>query len=171
MSLGLLVLRVVLGIIMVAHGAQKLFGWWGGPGLRGTAGMCEHLAFRTPLLMACGLALAETIGGLSIAFGLLTPLGALLVVLVMANAVYLVHLPKGFFASNGGYEFNLSIAGGVIALAATGPGRYSLDRAIGWDDNLSGAWWAPGVAGAALVLAFLALAAGRRRAAVSEAPA
>jgi putative oxidoreductase len=171
MSLGLLVLRLALGAIMVAHGTQKLFGWWGGPGLRGTSGMCEHLAFRMPLIMACGLALAETGGGLSIAMGLVTPLGALLVALVMANAVYLVHLPKGFFAANGGYEFNLSIAAGVIALAATGPGRYSLDRAIGWDDNLSGTWWAPGVAGAALVLAFLILTVGRRHPAVSEAPA
>ena len=171
MFLGLLILRVVLGVIMVAHGTQKLFGWWGGPGLRGTAGMCEHLAFRMPLAAACGLALAETVGGLSIALGLLTPLGALLVALVMANAVYLVHLPKGFFATNGGYEFNLSIAGGVIALAATGPGRFSLDRAIGWDDNLSGTWWAPGVAGAALALAFLLLTVGRRHPAVSQAPA
>jgi len=171
MSLGLLVLRVVLGVIMVAHGSQKLFGWWGGPGLQGTSGMCEHLSFRAPLVMSFALALAEAGGGLLIAAGLLTPVGALAVALVMANAVYLVHLPKGFFASNGGYEFNLSIAGGVIALAATGPGRYSLDHAIGWDDNLSGPWWAPGVAAAALVLAFFVLTVGRRRPAVGEAPA
>jgi putative oxidoreductase len=171
MAYGLLLLRVVLGSIMAAHGAQKLFGWWGGPGMSGTAGMCSSLAYRSPFLMACGLALAEFGGGLSLATGFLTPLGALAVTVVMLNAVYLIHWPKGFFTGNGGYEFNLLIAASAIALVATGPGRFSIDRAIGWDDNITGPWWALGVAAVAIVVAFLTLTAGRRRTAVAEAPA
>jgi len=171
MSLGLLLLRLALGSIMAAHGAQKLFGWWGGPGMSGIAGMCSSLAYRFPLLMAWSLALAEFGGGLSIATGLVSPLGSLLVTVVMINAVYHVHWAKGFFVGNGGYEFNMLIAGGALALAGTGPGRYALDHAIGWDDNISGAWWLLGVAGAAIVVAFLTLTVGRRRPMVSGAPA
>lgn len=168
MSSGLLLLRLALGGIMAAHGAQKLFGWWGGPGLSGTAGMCNSMAYRAPFLMACGLALAELGGGLSLAAGLLTPLGALAVVTVMINAVYLVHWTKGFFVANGGYEFNLLIAASALALAATGPGRFSLDRAIGWSDNISGVWWGVGVAGLAAVTAFLTLTVGRRKPQIAE---
>src|SRR5215204_5651078 len=171
MSSGLLLLRLVLGGLMAAHGAQKLFGWWGGPGLEGTSRMCTNLAYRSPFLMACGLGLAEFTGGLSILAGLLTPLGALAVTVVMLNAVYLVHWSKGFFLMNGGYEFNLLIIAAAIALAAIGPGRFSLDHAIGWDDEVSGVWWGVGVAGAALVTAFLTLTAGRRRPRVAELPA
>jgi putative oxidoreductase len=171
MSYGLLLLRVVLGSIMAAHGAQKLFGWWGGPGMSGTAGMCSSLAYRSPFLMACGLALAEFGGGLSLAAGLLTPLGALAVTVVMLNAVYLIHWPKGFFSGNGGYEFNLLIAASAIALVAAGPGRFSIDRAIGWDDNITGPWWALGAAAVAIVVAFLTLTAGRKRTPVAEASA
>jgi putative oxidoreductase len=156
---------------MAAHGAQKLFGWWGGPGLEGTARMCTNLAYRSPFLMACGLGLAEFAGGLSIMAGLLTPLGVLAVTVVMLNAVYLVHWSKGFFVMNGGYEFNLLITAAAIALAAIGPRRFSLGHAIGWDDEVWGVWWGVGVAGAALVLAFLTLTAGRRRPSVAESPA
>ena len=171
MSYGLLLLRIVLGGIMAAHGAQKLFGWWGGPGMQGTAGMCTSFAYRFPFLMACGLASAEFGGGLALATGFLTPLGALAVTVVMLNAVYLIHWAKGFWASNGGYEFNLLIAGAAVALAAMGPGRFSIDRAIGWDDSITGLWWALGVAGVAAIVAFLTLTAGRRHPKVAEAPA
>ena len=82
------------------------------------AGMCVKLAYRAPFVMACGLGLAEFGGGLLLAASLLTPLGALLVTVVMFNAVYHVHWPKGFFVGNGGYEFNLLIAGGAVALAS-----------------------------------------------------
>jgi putative oxidoreductase len=170
MSSGLLLLRIAVGSIMAAHGAQKLFGWWGGPGMSGTAGICSSLAFRSPFLMAWALALAETGGGLSLATGFLTPLGAFAVTVVMLNAVYLVHWSKGFFNGNGGYEFNLLIAASSVALAAIGPGRFSIDHAIGWDDNISGAWWGLGVLGAAVAMAFVTLAAGRRRVAVAQQP-
>lgn len=171
MSSGLLLLRIAVGSIMAAHGAQKLFGWWGGPGISGTAGMCSSLAYRAPLLMACGLGVAEFGGGLALATGFLTPLGALAVTVVMLNAIYVIHWPKGFFNGNGGYEFNLLIAASAVALAAIGPGRFSIDRAIGWDDNISGVWWGVGVAGAAILVSFLTLTVGRRRATVAEAPA
>ena len=164
MASGLLLLRLAVGGIMAAHGAQKLFGWWEGPGLRGTIGMCENLAYRWPLLMGVSLAFTEFGGGLLLAAGLLTPLGALGVTIVMVNAVYLVHWPKGFFVGNGGYEFNLLIASAAVALAGTGPGRFSFDRAIGWDDRISGPWWAVGVVGAAATVSVATLTLGRRRA-------
>jgi putative oxidoreductase len=156
---------------MSAHGAQKLFGWWGGPGMAGTTGMCRSFGCRLPGLMAWALALAELGGGFLLAAGFLTPLGALAVTTVMLNAVYLVHRPNGFFNSNGGYEFNLLIAATAVALAAIGPGRFSIDHALGWDDNLSGFWWGVGVAGAALVAAFLTQTVGRRRPRAVEMPA
>ena len=171
MASGLLLLRLVLGGIMAAHGAQKLFGWWGGPGLEGTARMCTNLAYRSPFLMACGLGLAEFTGGVAIMAGLLTPLAALGVTVVMLNAVYLIHWPKGFFVTNGGFEFNALIAAAAIGLAAIGPGRFSLDHAIGWDDELSGVWWGVGEAGGALVVSSLTLTLGRRRPSVAESPA
>jgi putative oxidoreductase len=162
MSSGLLLLRLAVGGVMAAHGAQKLFGWWGGPGMSGTAGMCTNMAYRAPFLMACGLALSEFGGGLSLAAGFLTPLGAFAVTVVMINAVYLIHWANGFFNGNGGFEFNLLIAAAAIALAAIGPGRFSIDHAIGWDDNISGVWWGAGVAVAAAIVAFLTLTVGRR---------
>ncbi|HXL43169.1 MAG TPA: DoxX family protein [Gaiellaceae bacterium] len=171
MSSGLLLLRIAVGSIMAAHGAQKLFGWWGGPGMRGTAGMVSSLAYRAPFLMAFALAVAESGGGLSLATGFLTPLGALAVTVVMLNAIYVIHWPKGFFNGNGGYEFNLLIAASAVALAAIGPGRFSIDHTLGWDDNISGVWWGVGVAGAAILVSFLTLTVGRRRATVAEAPA
>jgi putative oxidoreductase len=171
MSSGLLLLRIAVGSIMAAHGAQKLFGWWGGPGMSGTAGMCSSLAYRAPFPMACGLVVAEFGGGLSLATGFLTPLGALAVTVVMLNAIYVIHWPKGFFNGNGGYEFNLLIAASAVALAAIGPGRFSIDHALGWDDNISGVWWGLGVAGAAILVSFLTLTVGRRRATVAQASA
>jgi putative oxidoreductase len=171
MSYGLLLLRVVLGLTMSAHGAQKLFGWFGGSGIRGTGGFFGNFGFRAPVLIAFAAGLAEFGGGLSLATGLLTPLGALAITIVMLNAISLVHWPNGFFNSNGGYEFNLLIVSAAVAIAATGPGRFAIDHAIGWDDNISGLWWGVGVVGAALVVTFLTLTVGRRRAAVAQQPA
>ena len=171
MASGLLLLRLAVGGIMAAHGAQKVFGWWGGPGMAGTTGMCTSFGCRRPSLMAWALILAELGGGLLLAVGFLTPLGALAVTIVMLNAVYLVHRPNGFFTGNGGYEFNLLIAATAVALAAIGAGRFSIDHALGWDDNLSGFWWGFGVAVAAVVVTFLTLTVGRRRPRVAEMPA
>ncbi len=107
--------------------------------------------------MAFLVAVSET-SGLVFALGLVTPFAALAVATTMVVAVGAVHWKNGFFSGKGGYEFNLVLWAASIAVAATGPGRFSLDRAFGWDDNLSGVWWGVGVlalslAGGALVLA------------------
>src|SRR5919197_3434210 len=109
MSYGILALRVVLGTTMAAHGAQKLFGWFGGGGPRGTAGGFEQLRFRAPLLMAVAAGLAELGGGALLAAGLFTPFAALAIAIVMVNAFATVHRPNGFWNSSGGFEFNLLI--------------------------------------------------------------
>jgi putative oxidoreductase len=169
MAYGLLLLRLVVGGTFFAHGAQKLFGWFGGGGLRGTAGFFGNFGLRAPLLLAAAAGVAET-GGLSFAAGFLTPFAALGLAVVMVNAIVLVHWTKGFFNSNGGYEFNLTLLAVALAVAAIGPGRFSVDRALGWDDNLSGAWWLLGVAGAAAVISFVTLQVLRRREGLRAAP-
>jgi putative oxidoreductase len=156
MSYGLLFLRVVIGGIFFAHGAQKLFGWWGGGGLKGTAGWLGSMGFRSPSVMALLVAIAES-SGLLFALGLLTPLAALGMCSAMLVAIGAVHWDKGFWLANGGYEFNLALLSAAVAVAATGPGRFSLDRAIGWDDNLSGVWWGVAVLGIAAIAATVIL--------------
>jgi putative oxidoreductase len=151
MDYGLLLLRVVVGLTMFAHGSQKLFGWFGGGGLSGTRGWLGSMGFRPPGLMALAVALAES-SGLIFALGLLTPLGALGIASAMFVAIVTVHLSKGFFVGSGGFEYNLVLATSAIAVAATGPGRFSLDRAFHADDNWSGVWWGVGVLVLAVVL-------------------
>ena len=170
MSYGLLLLRLVIGGTMFSHGAQKLFGWFGGGGPQGTAGFFGNFGFRSPLLMALLAGVAEC-GGLLFAAGFLTPLAALGITIVMINAIALVHWSKGFFNGNGGLEFPLTLLTVAIAVSAIGPGRFSVDRALGWDDNLSGLWWGVGVLGAALAVSFVTLTVLRRREALRTAAA
>src|SRR5919198_5363669 len=162
MSYVLLLLRVVVGGTMAAHGAQKLFGWFEGPGLEGVTGMLANFGFRLPSLLALGLALTESAGVL-FALGFLTPLVALGIVVVMLNAIALVHFKNGFWAGKGGYEFNLVLLTVAVAVAATGPGRFSLDRALGWDDNLSGLDWGAGVLVVGVAISLVTVLLGRRR--------
>jgi putative oxidoreductase len=170
MSYGLLLLRVVVGGTMFSHGAQKLFGWFGGPGLRGTAGFFESLGWRMPLALAFLAGLAET-SGVAFALGLLTPLAALGIAVVMLNAIFVVHWRNGFFNGNGGLEFPLTLATVAVAVAAIGPGRFAIDRIIGWDDNISGVWWGVGVAAAALAISFVTVTVLRHRQTMEEQPA
>ena len=170
MAYGLLLLRGVAGGTIWAHGAQKLFGWFRGHGVRGTAGFFENVGFRPPLVLAALAGLGES-GGLLFAAGFLTPLAALGMVIVMLNAIIVVHWSKGFFNGNGGLEFPLVLATIAVAVTATGPGRFSIDRAIGWDDNISGVWWGVGALAAALVISFLTVTVGRRRHVLTEVPA
>ena len=127
MSYGILFLRFVLGLTVAAHGAQKLFGSFGGHGPRGTGGFFGKLGFRAAVLMAIAAGTAEFGGGVLLASGLLTPLAAL-----------------------------------AIAIAAIGPGRFSLDALIGWADNSSGLWWGVGVAGLSVLVSAVTLTLGRR---------
>src|SRR3954470_20018255 len=127
---GLLLLRLVFGGFLFAHGAQKLFGWFGGPGLTGTAGFFgAHLRLRPASFWALIGGLSETGGGLLVVLGLLTPLGAAALVAAMLMAVN-VHWPR-FFAQNGGYEYPLLILLSALAVDLTGPGAYSLDAQLG----------------------------------------
>src|SRR6266536_2301590 len=170
MSYGLLLLRIVVGGTMFSHGAQKLFAWFGGHGLRGTAGFFGNLGYRAPLLMTLAAGLAES-GGLLFAAGFVTPLAALGIAVVMLNAIAIVHWPKGFFNGNGGLEFPLTLLTVAVAVSAIGPGRFSLDRAIGWDDNISGVWWGVGVAVAAAAISVVTVQVARRRERLHTAPA
>ena len=130
-GVGLLVLRLVLGVIFIGHGAQKLFGSFGGPGLKGTAQGFEQIGVRPGRLMALMAGLAEFGGGILVILGFLTPLAALALIGVMIVAVLTVHLKNGFFNTNGGYEFNLALAGIALTLLIVGAGAYSLDSVLG----------------------------------------
>lgn len=156
MELGLLLLRSVIGLTLAAHGAQKLFGWFGGYGLDGTGGFMESLGFRPGRRHAFMAGAVETGGGLLLALGLLTPFAAAAVVAVMLVAAITVHVKAGFFVTGGGYEYNLVLAAAALAIAFTGPGALSLDAALGV--SLSGALWGAGalvagLAGGAMQLA------------------
>jgi len=141
MSIGLLILRLVVGLTLAAHGAQKLFGWFGGYGLAGTGQFLEQLGFRPGRIQAAQAGLAEVVGGLLLAAGFLTPVGAAAIVAVMLVASVSVHLKNGFFAPGGGYEYNLALGAAAAALAFTGPGALSLDQAFGisWSGDAWGA--------------------------------
>ncbi|HYS98972.1 MAG TPA: DoxX family protein [Candidatus Dormibacteraeota bacterium] len=131
LALGILILRLVIGLTMAAHGAQKLFGWWGGPGMNGWTGAMNRMRIRPAVPWAWMSALAELLGGIGLAVGLLTPLPSLAIAGSMLVAIALVHWPKGFWVTKGGYEFNLSILAAIAAIALAGPGAYSLDSAFG----------------------------------------
>ena len=130
-AFGLLILRLVIGFTLAAHGAQKLFGWFGGPGMSRWTESVKRLRIRPARPWAWVAALSEFGGGLLLVLGLLSPLGSLAIAGAMLVAIATVHLSKGFWVSKGGFEFNLLIIGGAVSLALTGPGAYSLDNALG----------------------------------------
>ncbi len=130
-ALGLLILRLAVGLIVAAHGAQKLFGWWGGTGMTGWTAAMTRMRIRPAAPWAWMSALAEFVGGLAVAAGFLNPLGSFGLIGSMLVAMILVHWPKGFWTAKGGYEFNLLIIGAAAAVAIAGPGAYSLDSALG----------------------------------------
>jgi len=129
-SFGLLVLRLVVGLTIAAHGSQKLFGVWGGSGMNGWTQVVQRLRMRPARPLAWIAAVSEFGGGLLLALGLLSPLGSLAIIGAMLVAIATVHLSKGFWVTKGGFEFNLTLIGASAALAITGPGAYSLDSAL-----------------------------------------
>jgi putative oxidoreductase len=163
MAYGLLLLRVVAGLTIAAHGTQKLFGWFGGGGLKGTAASFDKLGFRPAAVMALLAALGEG-SGVLFAIGFLTPLAAFAMATVMLNAIESVHWRNGFFAGKGGYEFNLQLLAAAVAIVMTGPGRLSVDRALGLDDNVSGLWWGVGVFALAAAVSLVTTGVLRKRA-------
>src|SRR5688572_5632266 len=128
---GLLVLRIALGLYMAAHGAQKLFGWFGGHGLNATGEFMVQLGFRRGRTFATLASVTEVASGLLVALGFLGPVGPALMVSVMIVAAVTVHLKNGVFAQNGGVEVPVLYGVGALALGLTGPGRYSLDAILG----------------------------------------
>ncbi len=142
MDPGLLALRVVVGLLLAGHGAQKLLGAFGGHGLRGTAGFFEDLGLKPGRIHASAAGMLELGGGLLLALGLLTSVGSAALIAVMTAAVITVHFAKGLWATNGGYEYNLVLAAAAFALAATGAGDWSLDHAL--SISMHGVLWAIG---------------------------
>jgi putative oxidoreductase len=130
-DLGLLALRLVLGAVFLAHGAQKAFGAFGGPGFEGAAGFIGSMGFRPARFWTALAVGGELVAGFLFLLGLLTPLAGLLVLATMAVAIAKVHGPKGFFVQDGGYEYNLVLIVTALAVAAIGPGRFSLDYVLG----------------------------------------
>ncbi|GAB2693810.1 DoxX family protein [Paenibacillus thermoaerophilus] len=125
-ALGLLLIRLVVGLTMAAHGAQKLFGWFGGYGPKGTGGFFESIGIRPGVAMAVLAGLAEAAGGLLFAAGFLTELGAALIVLTMLVAIAKVH-NKSYWATANGSEYNIALIAAAIGVALIGAGDYSID--------------------------------------------
>jgi putative oxidoreductase len=148
-ALGLLLARLI-GLGFASHGAQKLFGWFGGYGLAGTGGFFESIGLRPGRFFAFAAGAGELVGGLLIALGLGGPIGPMLVIAVMVVAVLVVHLPNGFSAAKNGYELPLVYAALAVVFAFVGYGAYSLDAAFGWS-----AFWTPQLAWAAIGLGVL----------------
>jgi putative oxidoreductase len=131
MDQGLLLARLVFGLLMAAHGTQKAFGWFGGYGLDGTGGFFEQLGFRPGHLFAFAAAWSEILSGLLIALGFLGPVGPALLISVMLVAAVTVHWKHGLFMTSNGIELTLLYATMAGALALTGFGRYSIDGRLG----------------------------------------
>jgi len=156
---GLLVLRVAVGLLLVGHGAQKLFGWFGGYGLRGTGGYLAGLGYRPGMLFALMAGLGEAGSGMLLGLGFATPVAGALLMATMVN-VYSGHAGKGLWNSDGGWELPLLYGVVGAALAFAGGGAYSLDAALGWE--VGGIRWGT-MAVAAGLLAGLATLLTRHR--------
>lgn len=125
-----LILRVPVGLILAAHGAQKLFGWFGGNGLAGTAGWLSSIGIEPGYLMAILAGGAEFFGGLALVLGLLTRPAALVAAFTMLVAIFSVHIGNGLFADNGGYEYALTLMVALVSLAIQGGGYLSIDKVL-----------------------------------------
>src|SRR5688572_20087154 len=139
LGLGLLLARVIVGLVMAAHGAQKLFGWFGGYGLNQTGEFFAHLGFRPGKAFAAAASLTEITSGLLVALGFLGPVGPALMISVMIVAAITVHWEHGLFAANNGVEVPLLYATAAIGFALAGFGQYSLDALLG----IAHLWTAP----------------------------
>jgi putative oxidoreductase len=156
-SIGLLLVRIVVGLIMAAHGASKLWGWFGGYGLRGTGQFFEQLGFHPGAAFAAAASVSEIVSGLLVAIGFLGPVGPALMISVMIVAAITVHLGQGLLAPKG-LEMPLLYGAAAFGLALTGFGEYSLDGLLGvagrWSVGFTWIVLLLGIAGAFVNLAF-----------------
>ncbi|MDE3133341.1 MAG: DoxX family protein [Acidobacteriota bacterium] len=139
MKVGRLLLRAAVGSFFIGHGTHKLFGWFGGRGLKGTADVFESMGLKPGIVHASAAGAAETFGGAGILLGYRTPLASASIISVMLTAINRVHLKNGPWATNGGYEYNVVLAAAAASLAESGPGSLSLDALRGKEK--SGAKW------------------------------
>src|SRR5262245_5691365 len=160
MDAGRLLARAVIGGLFAGHGTQKLFGWFGGPGIDGAAQMMDRLELRPGRRNAMAAAVAETAGGTLLALRALTPPACALITGTMVTAIRKVHFANGLWTTDRGYEFNLSLVAATAALVESGPGSPSLDRALGIERRGSG--WAIASLAAGAAGSQLAIDAGRR---------
>jgi putative oxidoreductase len=167
MDIGLLLLRLLIGLLLVGHGAQKLFGTFGGSGIAATGGFFEAVGFRPGKAMALVASFAEAGAGLFLALGLLTPLSAAAVIgtLLVAGSTLAA---KGLWALDGGYELCLLYGGSAAVLALTGPGAYSLDAALGLGNSV---WWGVGAIAVGLIAGLVVVARARAAMKSETAPA
>lgn len=127
MALGLLIIRLVIGLTMAAHGTQKLFGWFGGYGPKGTGGFFESIGIKPGILMAVAAGLAELAGGLLFAAGLWTEVGAALIIITMLMAIIKVHAKNGYWVTSNGFEYNAALIVVALGVALIGAGDYAID--------------------------------------------
>jgi putative oxidoreductase len=157
MKLGLTLLRVIVGGLFVGHGMQKLTGQFGGHGLEGTGKFFEAIGLRPGKTHAAAAGVAEAGGGALLALGAATPLAATLLSGTMATAIRTVHAPKGPWAGDGGYEYNLVLMASAFAITDLGPGPCSIDAARGrerWGLGWALAQLGAGLAGSAAAIAY-----------------
>ncbi|QYR22606.1 DoxX family protein [Paenibacillus sp. sptzw28] len=126
-ALGLLIVRLVVGLAFMGHGAQKLFGWFGGYGLKGTGGWLDSIGVKPGVFMAFLIGLLEVAGGLLLVLGLWTPVAAALIVILMLGAIITVHGKNGFWVTQNGIEYNVILIAVSVGLALIGPGAYALN--------------------------------------------
>jgi putative oxidoreductase len=167
MKIGRLAARSVIGALFIGHGTQKLFGWFGGPGLEGTEQMMGALEMRPTRANALAAGVSETAGGALLVVGAATPLAASTLIGTMLTAIRKVHKPQGVWAAQGGWEYNAVLIAALVALIDAGPGELSVDAALGRDE------WGPGWALGGLALgaaaSTAAIAMGRRAPSPSDA--
>lgn len=161
MRIARLIGRLVIGGLFFAHGTQKLFGWFGGPGPEKTSAMMEKLEMHPGHRNALAAGASEAVGGLGVALGALTPFSAAALIGTMITAIRKVHLKNGFFIADGGYEFNLTLIAALLILVDGGPGP-SIDSALGLDDT--GPKWALFALAAGAAGSTIAIAAGAKAA-------
>src|SRR3954451_543778 len=155
MNVGKLALRGVIGPLFVGHGTQKLFGWFGGHGLEGTAGFFEQgIGLRPGKRHATAAGLSEALGGALLTLGAFTPLAAAMITGTMTTAIRKVHAAKGPWVTEGGFEYNAVLIAAMAALAESGPGKPSVDAAL--FPKMKGSGWALLALGAGVAGSYLA---------------